>query len=668
MSHFLKIRRYSFWDKILNRGAVYYGWGRRPSGLKAIALAKKRGKKFVILEDGFIRSIALGSQMAPSFSIIEDDVGIYYDATCESRLENILNSYEFSESLLNEARLAIDEIKKNNISKYNCGEEIWEEFLPNTGKKRVLIVAQTKDDMSIVCGLGDNFSTLDLIHAARNENEDADIYLKIHPEALKGNKKSDILEHEIPPFCKLIKEDVNPTSLLKLIDKVYTKTSQMGFEALLLGKECVCFGMPFYAGWGVSDDRVVCERRVKKRTVLDIFAAAYLLYTRYCNPYDKKPLTLLETIKIIAQMKKEGGGKNGFFFGFSRWKHSFVRVFFEKEQFANLFFINPIFGNDHLKIALKYGLDENSLIYIWGKKPFAAVEEFARQKDIPILRVEDGFIRSVELGSDLTKPYSLVVDRYGIYFDATQKSELEIILNESSFDEDTLLAAKYVQDFLVKNHISKYNINKDKEIDIKTDKTVIFIPGQVEDDASIIYGGEGMSNLSLLKTVRKQNPNSYIIYKPHPDVVAKNRVGKVSEKEAALYADKIVKNSSLDNIFKVCDEVHTITSLVGFEAILRGKKVITYGMPFYAGWGLTQDMLKNDRRKRRLSLYELISGALIVYPRYINPKTDTICDIKAFLKNFNEEKMSYTSRKNFSKVPLNFIIRKIQILYRLLTQ
>jgi len=65
--------------------------------------------------------------------------------------------------------------------------------------------------------------------------------------------------------CIIIEENVNPISLLKHFTKVYTKTSGMGFEALLCGCECVCFGMPFYAGWGVTTDKSECKRGKAKR-------------------------------------------------------------------------------------------------------------------------------------------------------------------------------------------------------------------------------------------------------------------------------------------------------------------------------------------------------------------------------------------------------------------
>ena len=71
-----------------------------------------------------------------------------------------------------------------------------------------------------------------------------------------------------------------------------------------------------------------------------------------------------------------------------------------------------------------------------------------------------------------------------------------------------------------------------------------------------------------------------------------------------------------------------MTSLAGFEALLRGKPVWTYGRPFYAGWGLTHDALDFPRRDRRLDLDQLIAGALIAYPIYVHPRSGLPCRIE----------------------------------------
>lgn len=237
---------------------------------------------------------------------MKDDVGIYYDATTPSRLECLLNTHDFEYDLelMQTAKDAIELIKKHHISKYNHTSDIDEDYFSNDGKRRILIVAQTLGDMSLKYGMAEQFSTDELIKIAIDENPDAHIYLKVHPDVLSGKKRSDIDIEKAVFTCKIIAEDINPISLLKCIDKVYTKTSQMGFEALLLGKECVCFGMPFYAGWGVTTDKLTCKRRTARRRVEEIFAAAYILYSRYVDPYEKKESDVLSVIDKITQIKQ----------------------------------------------------------------------------------------------------------------------------------------------------------------------------------------------------------------------------------------------------------------------------------------------------------------------------------------------------------------------------
>ena len=346
-----------------------------------------------------------------------------------------------------------------------------------------------------------------------------------------------------------------------------------------------------------------------------------------------------------------------FFFGFSRWKQKQTRLFFPSED---------IVFCTSLRKAIEKGMTTSSQIYIWGKKPFLEVEHYAKEEKIPLLRVEDGFVRSVSLGSDLTKAYSLVVDSRGIYFDPTYESDLEVILNTYTFDAEILYRAKQLKHYLIAKKISKYNMHKDKKLNVSThikNQKIVMVPGQVEDDASIMFGAKGMSNLELLKQSRKNAPDAYIIYKPHPDVLAGNRKGDIEEKEALNYCDRVITDVSLDSVLELCDEVHTMTSLVGFEALMREKKVYTYGMPFYAGWGLTIDTVSCSRRNRSRTIDELVAAILILYPRYIHPKTNMFCEVEVLLEEIDKEKTRYNKIGcyRFFVNSRNYISRKIQL-------
>jgi len=666
---FLKIKKYRIIDKIRVFDTVSYGWGRKRSGIKAVEIAHEKNSSFVLLEDGFIRSIGLGVDGSASFSLVEDDVGIYYDSGVASKLENLLNVYTFEAdgALMSLAREARALLVKECISKYNSARELPDGFFED-GEERVLIIAQTAGDASLAYGQGNVFSTDEMITAAHRENPQAKVYLKVHPDVLSGKKDSDIDLVKAQKQCVILSEDVNPISLLKHFSKVYTKTSQMGFEALLVGCECVCFGMPFYAGWGITDDRVSCARRQRVLSVDEVFAAAYILYTRYVNPYTKEPSDIMDTMKTIVKYKVRDALRQdrSLFFGFSTWKHPFMHPFLTALPKHD--FVNPLFKSSLMKKAMSKGLNEAKRVYIWGKKEFDEVEAFANEKKIQIYRIEDGFIRSVGLGSDLTQPYSLVIDSRGIYFDPSVESDLEHLLNFHDFSEEERSRAKTLRAYLLEKKLSKYNNYANVELNFPKDKTLVLVPGQVEDDASIQYGAKGMTNLSLLKEARRNAPQAYIIYKPHPDVLSGNRLGQVKDSEALKYCNEIVTKVSLDSVLALCDEVHTMTSLVGFEALMRGLKVYTYGLPFYAGWGLSVDRFTCDRRQRVLDINELTAAALILYPHYIDPLTLALCEVEVTLEGLELERKHYQNSFFYrSKKKLrNFISRKSQLVLRML--
>lgn len=331
---------------------------------------------------------------------------------------------------------------------------------------------------------------------------------------------------------------------------------------------------------------------------------------------------------------------DAYFFGFSRWKHGFVKPFFKEYEPQKMHFINPLFSS-HLKLARRKGLDEHSHIYFWGRKSFPDVEAFAAEHGIPIYRVEDGFIRSVALGSDLTQPYSQVIDKQGIYFDPTQPSDLEEILGSYDFANDPQLIerAKKLKKQIILNKISKYNADSDRTVDFSSQwKTVALVAGQVEDDASIQYGANGMTNLELLQTVKKHYPDRYIIFKPHPDVLSGNRVGNIPEEVALQYCDEVITDIGMGSMLAAVDEVHTMTSLTGFEALVYGKSVYTYGMPFYAGWGLTTDREQCSRRTRKLDVDALVAAVYLLYPRYISPKTKAYCEAEDVIRELKAQK------------------------------
>jgi capsular polysaccharide export protein len=288
-------------------------------------------------------------------------------------------------------------------------------------------------------------------------------------------------------------------------------------------------------------------------------------------------------------------------YGFPRWKWPVVRQCFP--------------GRRVVFLSKGSALPPIECLVLWGMAPVPA-EVVAT---VRILRMEDGFLRSVGLGADLVRPLSWVVDERGLYYDATRPSDLERILVSHVFDSEILARAAALREKIVDAGLTKYNVgfrpwNRPPGAD-----QVILVPGQVESDASITYGVQGkFSNMDLLRAVRATNPEAYVVYKPHPDVLARMRIAGQDEGNAARWCDEVVVDANMGDLLQEVDEVHVLTSLAGFEALLRGKVVHCYGQPFYSGWGLTRDQVPNMRRQRRLSLDELVAGVLFAYPLYLS--------------------------------------------------
>ncbi|MEC7118816.1 MAG: hypothetical protein VXW65_02800, partial [Pseudomonadota bacterium] len=190
---------------------------------------------------------------------------------------------------------------------------------------------------------------------------------------------------------------------------------------------------------------------------------------------------------------------------------------------------------------------------------------------------------------------------------------------------------------LIEHRLSKYNVGSLEQSwpKVPAGRRCILVVGQVEDDASVRLGTQSVrTNLQLLQAVRAAHPQAFLIYKPHPDVVAGLRVGQISAQMVRQLADVELIDWPMPACLERVDEVHTMTSLTGFEALIRGVAVTCYGMPFYAGWGLTQDQYSTPRRQRRLSLDELVYAVLVQYPLYLLPQTKQLCrpeDVFAYI-------------------------------------
>lgn len=598
-------------------------WGRKPSAIKAEHLAQKLSLPLLRLEDGFLRSVLLGSE-SPPFSIVLDDVGIYYDASAASRLENLIKQ-PLTLQQQQRAQQLLQYWQKLQLSKYNHSPDA---VIP-ADEPYVLVVDQTFGDASIRYGLADETSFHTMLRQASELYPHHKIVLKIHPDVFAGKKQGhfDQLTPQERQNILILADDVHPVSLLQHADAVFCVTSQMGFEALLWQKPVYCFGMPFYAGWGLTTDSQLAPERRCKASIEQLAYAALIAYPRYIDPETQQ---CCEVEQLMAWIGLQRQQRNRFTEPLyldkpPRWKKAIFQHFLQGAQVSTS--------------EKTQCLPQGARKVVWGAN-----------NESDLIRVEDGFIRSVGLGADLTRPLSWVFDPVGIYYDASRPSRLEQLLQTHAFTAEECDRASQLISRLIALKLTKYNVGQ-SNWRRPAAKHVILVPGQVESDASIRLGSPVLkTNLELLQAVRVSNPDAYILYKPHPDVQAGLRVAGQADLNASAYCNETLGNEDMAHLLTQVDEVHTLTSLTGFEALIRDIPVVCYGQPFYSGWGLTTDIYPVARRSRNLTINQLVVATLLLYPTYINWRTGCYTSAENAVTELEYQKTQYRGVSLWQKI------------------
>jgi len=355
----------------------------------------------------------------------------------------------------------------------------------------------------------------------------------------------------------------------------------------------------------------------------------HLTRWQWFDPFDGNPITALEAIALCGFWRRSIEANRGIAaaLGFAHWKRPTVA---------------PLLWNGcetpfHRGVPT---LAPEDRVAVWRSRLSKAQEKALAGRRL--MEVEDGFIRSSGLGADCVPPLSIVVDERGVHFDPTRPSELEDLLQNADLPADLVARAAALRAAIVAGGLSKYENAAPLRLERPGGaRRHILVPGQVEDDRAVTSGGALASNLELLRRARDRvGPDAFVIYKPHPDVLAGHRRGLLAASDMAAYADRVETEAPMASLIDMVDELHVNSSLAGFEALLRGKQVTVHGAPFYAGWGLTTDLgAVPARRTRRRSLDELVAAALLLYPRYLDPETNLPCPAEVLVRRLTRQKV-----------------------------
>lgn len=375
-----------------------------------------------------------------------------------------------------------------------------------------------------------------------------------------------------------------------------------------------------FAALGYGQNSPAALRDVFRREVVEPFD--------YIDPFDGMPITLEEAIGLCAYWRKliDSNRDLAAGLGFAAWKRRSVA---------------PLLWSGGKPLPFRsraVTVPQGKRLAVWKTKMSAPLAVSITEARVAVAEVEDGFIRSAGLGANCVPPLSITVDRLGVHFDPSAPSELESLLQNGPFPSELLARAKQLREVIVASGLGKYGVSHGQSSRPVGVSRCVLVTGQVEDDRSVqCGGGEVQTNLELLRRARQAEPEAHIIYKPHPDVEAGHRRGAIDNEQCLSLADVIVREQPIGALIDMVDAVHVNTSLAGFEALLRGREVVTHGVPFYAGWGLTHDLGDVPaRRTARRSLDELVAAVLLLYPRYLDPVTGLPCPPEVLVRRLTD--------------------------------
>lgn len=574
------------------------------------------GKKFTgYVEEGFLAYLRHPICGHSPLSVVIDRTGIHYDSTRPSDLQSILiqTAASWTDGMGARARRIMATIRRLRLSKYNHQEGLLGE---ETGRRyRVLLVDQSTQSRALRYGGANTDIFEQMMDSSCKGFPETDLVVKMHPDHDLNRAKS-ILHGRIRPGVSALPPRVNIWSVLNQVDVVYTVSSQVGFEALMAGKKVVCFGQPFYSGWGLTTDVASGRGSGRQLTLEQLVYGVLVKYPLYIHP-ERQELCDIE--EILSYLESAHLGALGFY-------DRIYTVGLRPQEKRTL----PEYLRGHLALDVNhispksarsrtYGPTE-AVLYWDPRECHGDDLSYLESRGVSVLRAGPWPMDPIQ--GDQAQPNILQITRNRLYNDGSPRNDLVLLLEQAHFDFDLLRRAETLQqNFLAvleqESKIRSHALNNQS-----VGRWIALVLGQGEGEGPWGVREKAVStDHELLTQVRLDFPEAYILYAPPVgESYSENHVPM--SVDPTLY-DQLVRPEHTVSCFKLADAVHVVSAFRGIYALIYGKLLYTYGRPFYAGWGLTHDAEVFVGRSKQRSLTELLCATFILAPTYFNWLTRT---------------------------------------------
>lgn len=584
------------------RQSEFFGiWANAPSAGAAQRRATDSGADVLFLDDAFLRAVS-DDPFAPLAGLLIDPQGVHYDPVRPSRLEHILATDPLDDAaLLDRARSAIERLRDGHLSQTSG----YDPSLAPPPPGYVLVVDQPRGHPAVAASQAGPDAFREMLAVARIEHPGAPIYIKTDAQAVGYAGIGYFGPEHKADGTELFDHSVSPWHLLEGAIAVYTVSSHFGFEAILAGHRPRVFGQPFYGGWGLTRDERPVPRRERRLTRAQLAAAALFLAPTWYDPYRDR---LCEIEDVLAQFEAQArAARDG--------RQGYVALAIPKrDRRALRTHIGPLTFAGAPAEAISKVQTTGAALLVRAEDVTDMLDADTAKAHVPLHRLTAPLI-------DL--PGALAIDDLGNPHDPNQESRLErLIMEASTFPSSRLRRAE--------DMMRKLEEAASEGPDLPEGRRIL-VPGEDAAGARLQLGATGgtESRLALLKATRAQNKDAVLIYVQ--DEAAGAPAIPLSQLDG--FADAVIAGAIAPAALRYADEVWTLTSELGFRALLQGLPVTCLGAPFYAGWGLTTDRAPVPRRRMlaRPSVAAIAHAALIALPRYRDPETGLPCSPEVVL-------------------------------------